>query len=560
MDAVVAAPYGLGQAQKDADHAQALAIEKDLFPKLCKLLQLQHGIDHGERYWRIVLGHWFRRYIDIILNRTLTLRQCISRYAVAGTTVIDSSDYRLATKDSYTAIIASDNDRWNQALYTAILARIPQVDFPVEVLRDGAVRTDFCVPNGEQYDFRSRLRRSLIWLANQLVPLLQRKDEVFILNSYMSRSEELKLRALLGQFPFRLGPTTRVPEVEVNLTLRRTLAEQIAGGAADSTEFMVRELLFELLPTCYLESFSQARETALKLHWPAYSRVVFTSNNFDTDELFKVWLAEKITQGTKYIVGQHGNNYGTYRYWNPSIEESTADFFVTWGWGGHASGYIPGFIFKVNGRSPLTWNPYGELLLIEMGLPHRIHTWDTDSEFDEYFEEQKKFVIGLSETSASKLRIRLYPNSRQLGWGEKERWAAFNSRLLVDDRSQPIKKLISRARLVVYSYDSTGMLETLSQNVPTIAFWQHGFEHLRESICPVYQTLLDVGIIHLTPESAAMHVNQIWDDVSAWWRSDAVQTARQTFCQVFARVSASPARDLKHILLSCKETTSSGAS
>jgi hypothetical protein len=37
--------------------------------------------------------------------------------------------------------------------------------------------------------------------------------------------------------------------------------------------------------------------------------------------------------GSKYIVGAHGANYGTYSYMNPSVEEVTADSFFTWGWG-----------------------------------------------------------------------------------------------------------------------------------------------------------------------------------------------------------------------------------
>ena len=36
---------------------------------------------------------------------------------------------------------------------------------------------------------------------------------------------------------------------------------------------------------------------------------IFTSNNFHTDEIFKLWSAIKVERGTKYYIGQHGNNY-----------------------------------------------------------------------------------------------------------------------------------------------------------------------------------------------------------------------------------------------------------
>jgi putative transferase (TIGR04331 family) len=102
----------------------------------------------------------------------------------------------------------------------------------------------------------------------------------------------------------------------------------------------------------------------------------------------------------------------------------------------------------------------------------------------------------------------------------------------------------------VHSYDSTGILETLSQNIPTLAFWQNGFEHLRESAKPYYQLLVDVGIIHLTPESIAQKVNAVWDDIDAWWMQDNLQDARKKFCNQYARPSRNPVNQLIKLLKS----------
>ena len=92
-----------------------------------------------------------------------------------------------------------------------------------------------------------------------------------------------------------------------------------------------------------------------------------------------------------------------------------------------------------------------------------------------------------------------------------------------------INKLISKSRLVVHSYDSTGILETLSQNIPTLAFWQNGFDHLENSAIPHYQALADVGIIHLSPESIAKKINDVWKDVDQWWSQTNVQKQGKNF-------------------------------
>ena len=93
------------------------------------------------------------------------------------------------------------------------------------------------------------------------------------------------------------------------------------------------------------------------------------------------------------------------------------------------------------------------------------------------------------------------------------------------------------------------MLETMSLNIPTMAFWQNGFDHLRDSAKPFYQLLVDAGIVHLSPESAAEHINAIWCSVDDWWFSPPVQKARIQFCSRYARESISPVRELKQILL-----------
>ena len=99
------------------------------------------------------------------------------------------------------------------------------------------------------------------------------------------------------------------------------------------------------------------------------NRIVFTSNNSDTDEgNFKYWAAAKAESGVPYYTGQHGNNYGTHRYMNPSVEESTADRFLTWGWADGLRQHVPAFIFTTAGRKAPAYDPRGGLLLVELCL------------------------------------------------------------------------------------------------------------------------------------------------------------------------------------------------
>lgn len=551
MDAIVAAPYGLELANKNSDYFDARALEDKLFPLLCDVLNQYHAVAYGERFWRIVLGHWFRRYVDVMLNRIKTLELCLLSHQITGTAVYANNHDALATPDSYSAIWAFVDDRWNNALNSRILDLLGAEICPIEIIEDYASTASFY----KAITTTPTLKRSLLKWGYQSVCKLgsyiaRKKEDAFIINTYLPQSEELKLRLALGQNPLPpISPKLEISEKN-NQELRKSLANQMASRSGDNLKDIMSVMLFELLPICYLEGFSSLNKLVKEQPWPKSPKYIFTSNSFDTDEVFKFWTATKVESGSKYYIGQHGNNYCTYRYMHPTIDEVIADKFLTWGWTDGMLQHTPAFVFKIAGKKVKQYNPQGGMLLIELPVLGHISTWDSYFEFANYFKDQQVFVSKLLITPKQQLTIRLHAIYKYLSWKEDVRWQAFDSNLKIDTGSIPISNLIAQSRLMVHSYDSTGILETLSQNIPTLAFWQNGFDHLRESAQPYYQLLVDAGIVHFTPESVAHKVNEVWDDVDGWWSQSKVQEARKIFCARYARVSQNPVRELKQILLS----------
>ena len=545
MDAIVAAPYGLDQASKDSDYIDVQELESKLFPVLCDTLNRHHGIQHGERFWRIILGHWLARYIGIILNRVKTLKQCLQVHQVSGITTYGDDYYTLATQDSYSFIFASNDERWNVALTARILSLLECTNFPVEVITEDRTSAGF---------FWNRNNVSTLkWgysMAGKLASYLVRDSDALIIHSYLPKKEEIKLQLVLGQCPqLWISPKLEVLD-KYNQVLRKRLAKQVVIKSDNTMENILFSMVFELLPICYLESFDSLNKLVKEQPWPKEPKFIFTSNAFDTNEVFKIYTAQKVEEGIKYFVGQHGNNYGVLRnHRNPSNEEITADKFLTWGWVDGLPQHTATFMFKtVNGKRGC-YNSQGGLLLIELSLQHRMYTSDDTAEFNTYFEDQQKFINKLTSAPRRKLVVRLHAGYRLMKWGEEKRWQAFDPLLKIDTGDTNVRKLVEKSRLVVHSYDSTGILETLSQNIPTLAFWQNGFDHLRDSAKPQYQLLVDAGIVHLTPESVAKKVNEVWDDVDGWWGQSIIQDARKQFCSRYARQSENPIRELKQILM-----------
>lgn len=549
MDATLAKPYGLGETKKIADNAEALVLEERLFSVLYNSLNRHHNTQYCARCWRILLGHWLRRYVAVILNRVKTIQQCLQTYQISGATFYYNENYTLVTQDSYSAIWAFSDDCWNNALNLRILTIIEKINFKIDLI-DCRSPSGFHLKNIKTTSIDTKnIMKSGFDFINKIAKNLVINKNSFIINSYLPIKDQLKLELVLCQHPKLWdSPSIKLKE-QPDRVLRKRLTESFSFKDENILEKILSIMLFELLPVCYLEGFSTLNNITKQLPWPKNPKLIFTSNNFDTDEVFKLWVATKVKSGSKYITGQHGSNYGTYRYMHPTIEEITADKFLTWGWTDGLPQHTPAFIFKTGGKRQGNYDSKGGLLLIELSLGHRITTWDCNSEFTTYFNEQKIFVKSISNTLRKQLIIRLHAGHKFSSWNEVDRWKNFDNSLQIDDGEIPIKHLIKQSRLVIHSYDSAGLLETLSQNIPTLAFWQNELEHLRESAKPYYKLLIEVGIIHLTPESIAKHINEKWYDIDEWWFQDYVQAARIQFCERYAKTCKYPIRKLKSLLV-----------
>ena len=328
------------------------------------------------------------------------------------------------------------------------------------------------------------------------------------------------------------------------------MASKLGSNSGSSIENVARALLFEIMPIVFLEGFGRLNLATSRLAWPKNPTVIFTSNHFYTDEIFKVWVANKVSGGTKYVIGQHGNHYGSHRYKYPSVAEQISDAFITWGWCEDPKLHIPSFVFKTAGRRQQRYNPQGQLLLAQSLIGHRSTTWDNFEEYDQHFSNQYKFLNGLATEPRRQVIIRLHSWSSRLQWCDKSRWRDYDRSLQIDDGVQKFSNLISKCRLVVYTTDTTGIIELINSSIPMLAFWDGGLDHLRESAKPFYSSLMDAEILFTCPHAASAKVNSIWEDPQLWWESDNVVAAREFFASNYARESNFPSYDLAKILSS----------
>lgn len=543
LDYEVAAPYGVDPEVKKRDFEYLNDLNDAFLNQIAIAMNELHSVSKPKRYWNLVLGHWIQRYLRVFYNRYKTIEQVLDRYEISGTASMAINPFDLAVNDSIRFILKVNQDSWNHALNVELLSFFGFKKF--DYLQEPAQIKNDTNPSLSSKPF---WKKTLLYLINNVFPLFSKKSDAFLINTYLPFSTELILSLKLGQMP-QIWKTPELPQWNISENLRNQLHIPNSNSIKVDFETFAWRMFPKIIPRCFVEGYSDILENSYQLNWPKTPRFIFTSNNFDTDEIFKIWAAEKTLSGTPYFVGQHGNNYGTLRGIQNSPEIVDTDRFISWGWSRDTDKQIPAFVFTKCKESYGKYDPLGYLLLVEFPPAIRLGPEDSWFDFTKYFEEQVKFYQKLPLHIRKDAIIRLHNSSKYFEWFDEQRWKEIDSDVRIDSSQAKISDLIAKARIVVHSYDSTGILETLNLNIPTICFWRNEFTHLVEEAEPFYIKLKDVRIFHSTPEDAAKFISENWDSIENWWYSDRVQQVRKTFCFQYARKVEQPISTLKNILL-----------
>ena len=543
MDAIVAEPYGVSAEEKMKDRKLVVSLYNDLIEEVTIIMNQLHGTNHKARYWTILMGPWLYSYTKMIINRYATLEAVFNNYEISGVTVIEPESYLLAMKNTLNFILGLGDACWNLALYSKILQHKTYCGLGVEYLKVGP--TTFPVLSAP----KNGMKKKIIFLIRKVLPLFSRQSDAFIINSFLPIKDEVLLQLSLGQVP-QFWRSPNLIDTAVDAKLRSSL--NFTDVDCSGIYLFSRKLLIETIPVCYLEGYTSLIQQLKALNWPKNPQFIFTSNSFHVDEVFKAWVGNKVVDKVPYYIGQHGANYGTLYGYDVWSECRACDKFFSWGWELPSPDFevVPAFNFKIVNKKIKKSILTGGLLLIERGPGHRDGPQDRTFEHILYQDYIFQFFRTLPYSIQDETLVRLHHGSTELVSSDEYLWGKNFPSIKIDLYNNPLDKLISQHKLIVFAYESAGMLETLALNIPTISFWREGFDHILPSAKPYYELLESVGIIARTPEDAANHITKNWNDLESWWYSDTLQEARITFCNQYSQMVNNPVLTLKSLLTS----------
>lgn len=552
LDAEVV-PYHWDDREKlHRDYLYLQALYEELLRELSAQLNTLHGVEHSLRYWRILAGPWLGYFVQILFDRWVIIDQAVKGYSIAGAQILDVVPEASIPKDMDHFHRLFVGDEWNEMIYGQLLQNWTTV--PVTKVKISGTQA----LTSPKLKSTQRLKGKLAHAVSIASRWFVREDEAFFIATYLPLKLDLKLQWRLGQMPKLWRP---FPSPQVDVAWEQRQWKMGIAASVDDFAVIARAMIPKHIPVAYLEGYSALQSLCRNLPWPRTPRLIFTSNSYNSDDVFKAWAAGKIDAGALFVVGQHGGGYGVARWFSEEEHQVViSDSWLTWGWEDENIPQVkPVGNLKMLGQN-LGYNPKGGALMVGTTVSRYSNlacSIPIASQWLSYFEDQCRFVAALPKVLCEQLLVRL--DRHDWSWGQKQRWQDHFPQICLDDGVIPMAGLIEKSRLCISTYNATTSLELLAMNIPTIMFWNPHHWELRDSAIPHFEKLKKVGIFHESPESAACQMAKVWDDVAGWWTQSDVQEARLYFCNRFSRVPKTPLQTLTDVLQGVQHPSLIGA-
>ena len=503
----------------------------NIYVKLLKDLTIElnrtHGLKKSTDNWEVIIGKWLLEFIYISHKNFLLCKKILLEKKLSHIIMINSEDYSLHTKETEDLLWARNDSDWNLSLNSKIINFLDtEVEKKYLEIKNKKFTSD--VPNSAHVPLKNNKTTNIFFfIKNKILKIINKinnKKNILIYLTSLSLIQEKKLELLLGQIP-KFWPK-EVPKYNKNYDYNLRKKISLKKDTEDKFESFIRLILPDALPLFVLESFKDLEKQMTDKNFPNNPSKVFTCYGYAYDELFKIYLSKIKEKKIPIYIGQHGNNYFTLIYSKYFHEFNICDKFISWGAKDNKK-IVQGFNFNTLNKQK-DYKINGNLLIVcgSVGIDH--------SPLERNIRDEKSadVVIDLIKRLEDKknfIKIRLHATHFEQFNGYYYQNYFKNLDVEKDLGKKNIFKLIKKSRVVFFNYDSTGLLENLSLNIPSVCFWQDTYLHIDEQYINKYKKLVEAKILFENFEDLIAHLNKYWDNIDQWWLSPNTQNIVREF-------------------------------
>jgi putative transferase (TIGR04331 family) len=502
--------------------------EKTLI-ELTTILNEYHDIDKDVTYYRHIIGIWILDFIHQIYDKYITIKKAFEIYPDVKTWVLDEEQlYIPVDYTDYTKY--RNSDEYALQFYTQVLKVLGYNFDSKRLSRPIEQKRSYHINHSEKPKIRRLYAQVLSFFANGLY----NKKTVTITAPYFKYNKLKNTLSLLFKSYFRCIIDDMSYEVNINFDIDHVFRKKTLNMNSNEFESLLSEILISNIPALYLEGFNDFRRSVMLM--PIHkSDAFFTANALHRNNIYKLFLAEHF-QTIKILNMQCGGGYGMdYVYPAEEYEKSIVDRFYSMG---RKSGtkVTPLPLPLITKKTSYNRAMSDKILFVMYETPRYVYRL--------HFKEMSTNILreSLAHTmiflkyilKRDKLLIRTTNSRSQYGWGLSERIADHYKDCLFDDPDKSFYPVLKESKMFLSNAAHTTFLEALAINKPTVVFLSKNIYRFNSEALTYFNSLQKVGILHYSPESAAEHINAVYDNIDSWWLNEEVQRVRESYVLKYA--------------------------
>jgi len=360
-------------------------------------------------------------------------------------------------------------------------------------------------------------------ILNLLNKVFYKKNKIVLSELYLSKINNILLHIRLGIFPKFWNQLVFKKYSNINYDIREILKEKIKFKKKNLYGFLISNI-FDYMPKAYLEDFNNI-SLFVKKNFPTEPKTIVTANSFFFNETFKNFVALNYKK-TKYVVYQHGNNYHSHfdeHY--KSIEEETSHFFLSWFKTNNSKKYIETCMQKKLSKSSSS----NCLLILHWPFDQRDKIWDNFNEYSLYISKTKKLLKNICSLKTIKeVNYRVSHNHENID--NLVYFKKLSKKINIDFSKRTYLDSINKSKLALFTYNSSGFYENLSNNIPSIMIIDKSYLYeIDKKTYQDFKILIRNDIIFTDEKKLRFFLNDNWNLLDEWWQSKQTQSCIKKF-------------------------------
>ena len=473
--------------------------KKQLVLKLNKY----HSLSESDIYWGKIIDIWL---IEIIFILKLRLDEMKSYNKNLFYIYSTKRNFELPFSSSSIYTTCSFSSDINQFIYLKI-AEI--FNMPIKKVMDNDYKV---TKNIEKINFNKLIYYFFFNYVKLLKPAV-------LVDSYFNWREKIKIFILSGGKIIFVNSNNffyvQKNKININFKYRSTLKFKIK----DDFDRVFNATIQVFFPISFLEGFKFIKKSIS--NYSVNIKKIGSAICSFCNDFYNILVAEMYKNKKNCILFAHGESDDIRSFdIRNSLAIKNSDLHVTYG---NKNGYGISNLRRLNNF--FEHKKKYVLFISQNSIIHRINNFPILSNFEDSLEKNISFYKNLDRNIKSKFILRISPSSHQY---ENKSIIAQNIiknkfKDVIIDTKTDIKKLFLRSAVVISSYISTNVFESLYIDKPTIIITDLNKYNFNSKAYLFFSTLQEAGLIYDDPKKAALFLNKNISNINLWWQSEKIR-------------------------------------